>query len=470
MPNKRHPDLHRLVRPTLSLLMLGCAGTLHAATFTVTSLADSRDGSCTSHCSLREAVDAANKTAGADLILLPAGVHMLERPSTTNSHGVKLDEDDNANGDLDLLGTVVIRGVGHETSIIRGIPRNDRLLEVRPGAEVVVERLALENGHTAFNGGAIENHGQLTLRQVRLEGNRTATENPMFLPAFGEAGFLQGQGGAIANYGSLAIHQSRLLNNHAWGGYDDNLGRGGAIFNRGALLLRDSLVQRNSAAGEMEDGAGSGLYNLGHADVARSAFIDNRGAEGTWGVAIANDANGVLKLSNSTLSGHAAPLSVLGNGRNWPRPTNGSPRATLIHVTIAENEGDGVHNTGWMHIRNSLIAGNRDFWDSDTRTDCFNWGAQARFQAQGLLSRLDSGNCTVDLPVAAEIDTARLYGALATPTGWLPLHTLPRNSPAIDAGVGSCASHDQRGLNRPRDGNGDGVANCDLGAFERAYP
>src|SRR5262249_42635074 len=48
--------------------------------------------------------------------------------------------------------------------------------------------------------------------------------------------------------------------------------------------------------------------------------------------------------------------------------------------------------------------------------------------------------------------------------------TLPRaiagNSPAVDA-AGLCAdSLDQRKSPRPRDGNGDGTAKCDIGAYE----
>jgi hypothetical protein len=55
-------------------------------------------------------------------------------------------------------------------------------------------------------------------------------------------------------------------------------------------------------------------------------------------------------------------------------------------------------------------------------------------------------------------------GILGDPTRTLPL--LP-GSPAIDAGDNNgCPTTDQRGLPRPVDGNGDGVARCDMGAFE----
>ncbi|MEM7139927.1 MAG: choice-of-anchor Q domain-containing protein [Actinomycetota bacterium] len=39
-------------------------------------------------------------------------------------------------------------------------------------------------------------------------------------------------------------------------------------------------------------------------------------------------------------------------------------------------------------------------------------------------------------------------------------------SPAIDAATGTCPATDQRGETRPRDGDGDGAATCDIGAVE----
>jgi len=52
---------------------------------------------------------------------------------------------------------------------------------------------------------------------------------------------------------------------------------------------------------------------------------------------------------------------------------------------------------------------------------------------------------------------------------------LLRGSPAIDAGNpappgsggAACEARDQGGVDRPQDGDGDGVATCDIGAFER---
>lgn len=48
-------------------------------------------------------------------------------------------------------------------------------------------------------------------------------------------------------------------------------------------------------------------------------------------------------------------------------------------------------------------------------------------------------------------------------------HALLPGSPAIDAAL-SCPPRDQRGAHRPLDGDGDGVALCDAGAYELGVP
>lgn len=49
------------------------------------------------------------------------------------------------------------------------------------------------------------------------------------------------------------------------------------------------------------------------------------------------------------------------------------------------------------------------------------------------------------------------------------VHPLLPSSPAIDAAL-ACPPEDQRGATRPLDGDGDGVALCDAGAFEAGTP
>jgi hypothetical protein len=56
----------------------------------------------------------------------------------------------------------------------------------------------------------------------------------------------------------------------------------------------------------------------------------------------------------------------------------------------------------------------------------------------------------------------RVCGGVTTPT-----MALGEGSPAIDAGASvGCPATDQRGVGRPIDGDKDGTATCDIGAFE----
>jgi len=62
-------------------------------------------------------------------------------------------------------------------------------------------------------------------------------------------------------------------------------------------------------------------------------------------------------------------------------------------------------------------------------------------------------------------------GPLQDNGGPTPTLALLLGSPAIDAGDNArCAATDQRGVDRPRDGDGNGSFVCDIGAFEAAGP
>ncbi|PTU74579.1 CSLREA domain-containing protein [Pseudomonas mangrovi] len=444
-----------VARLTALLASATLCGSLAAAPLQVTTTADEYDGTCDSHCSLRDAVAAANQASGITHVFLPGGVYRLTRPSLPDANGFPGDEDDNLDGDLDVHGELVLQGQGEQNTRIIA-EAGSRLLEVHPGARLVAVRMTLEGGRTAGTGGALENHGEALVREVLFSDNQAITPHSISSPPPVAEAFAWGQGGAIANYGTLQVHSSLFNRNIADALYwNDNIARGGAIFNRGDLVVRDSEFTRNSANDQGDRGYGGALYNQGTADVARSLFDRNNVNEMGSGAALLNS-GGSLKLSNSSLSNslYNGPLEI----------TDAEPAtATLIHVTATGS----VANRGAMTVRNSLFVGSVDPYDIDVPTDCSTGGAGSSFTARGLLTSTPGGSCQADLYEDSERVFTHLLYPLADNGGRSRTYALRPGSLALDAGVGSCSGHDQRRVARPRDGDEDGMARCDLGAFER---
>jgi CSLREA domain-containing protein len=421
-----------------------------ATDFVVTTGQDEFDGICDAHCSLRDAVQAANAQAGPDRVLLNS-TYVLSRPAAGDGSP---DEDDNQNGDLDVRDELVVRGQGEERTEIRGEGLNDRIFEVLPGARLALERLKISGGDSSSYGGALENHGDAVLSRVTLSDNQAAArreDNPA-------------NGGAIANFGTLGVFSSTLVRNQARG--HDNPSLGGTLYNQGKLVVRDSLFKDGIAISLNADGLGGAMYNIGLADIARSSFIGNWVPEAGRASAILNEQAGVLKVTNSTFSDNISLSPVILN--KAPSPA-GTPSIELIHVTMVDNLGPAVENSGRLRIRNSLMAGN---WDEDGEYAgaCWNFGERYQFEAVGLLLGTDSGTCTADLYIDDAQTLTHLVHPLSAVDGRTYVHALRKNSLALDAGIGSCPRQDQRRRPRPRDGDGDGVAVCDLGAYERARP
>lgn len=253
----------RIIRSSLiaSALLAGASDS-EAAVIRVNTTADSvtADGNCT----LREAVLAANGDAaidgctagsGSDLILLPAGVFTLAIPGA--------DEDGAATGDLDITGSLIIRGTGGDTTTLRGGSSGDRLIDVRPAATAVVERLAIRDGVARFGGG-VRNAGTLTMSDCVIADN-TANGLPGGLDNGGAAG---GGGGGIYNAVGAALRLERVAieRNLATGGTGGDAERG--------------------AGGGGGGAAGGGLFNDGGAVIGAAVTITgntSRGANGGAG-------------------------------------------------------------------------------------------------------------------------------------------------------------------------------------------
>jgi hypothetical protein len=146
---------------------------------------------------------------------------------------------------------------------------------------------------------------------------------------------------------------------------------------------------------------------------------------------------------------------------------------TLLNDTITDNAahtGGGVYLApgGLSSVRNSIIAGNSvDPGGSgpDLFGDFHSDGHNLIGDGSGSSGFSDGTGDRVGM--AANPIDPRL-GALADNGGPTKTHALLAGSPAIDHGDNANApATDQRGVARPRDGDGNGSQVVDIGAFEK---
>ena len=147
-----------------------------ASAITVTSSADTDDGTCNvANCTLREAVVAANTNAAVDacaagepgpgttdVILVPAGVFTLSIAGSG--------EDQAMTGDLDLTDSVSILGVDARQTFIDG-GGIDRVFQVGNVAAAILDVTIRAGDAGGGSGGGVLNGGTLTLDGCTVEGN-----------------------------------------------------------------------------------------------------------------------------------------------------------------------------------------------------------------------------------------------------------------------------------------------------------
>jgi CSLREA domain-containing protein len=167
-----------LIRAVFTFAGVFCASValLQADTYVVNSTADQvdtnpADGACSTAggtCTLRAAIQTASAHAGADEVVLPAGIFRLTLLGTG--------DDACLTGDLDISGgaDLTITGADRDATIIDGLAA-DRVFHVLAGPNVTVRDLTIQNGAGGtLNGGGLlyaGPGGTLTVLRSRFLGN-----------------------------------------------------------------------------------------------------------------------------------------------------------------------------------------------------------------------------------------------------------------------------------------------------------
>ncbi|HEY6000823.1 MAG TPA: choice-of-anchor Q domain-containing protein [bacterium] len=505
--------------------------TVPQSVFTVNSTADvpdaaRGDGVCETAagngvCTLRAAVQEGNAAAGTALIEVPAGEYALSIPGA--------DEDGGATGDLDVSGRLTIHGAGSETTVVDG-GALDRVLDVAAGGSLGLAGVTVRNGRLPFRGQAslengggagLRNQGVLTLSGVAVADNRTEgfggagvhstgvlrAEDCTFSgnSSVGSICWLDilgnqvcGESGGVAavyarqaeirdsrftaNASAVAVRIDGSLercvvsDNEARGVVATSVSRSTISGNRGpgcsAGLVTDSTVSGN--VNTDPDGCGGGIAWLEPYHklvVARSTISGNAASRG-GGVCAQ-----FFEMENATVSGNAATGDGGGIFVREYDEWNHVRNCTITGNT-ADSDGDGSGDGGGIfnqhpdtyydtHLTNTILAGNVD--RGGQAPDCAGYLGSSQFNLVG-----DAAGCGFD---ALEWD---VVGSPESPIdpGLAPLadnggptatHALLAGSPAVDGGHPYIfPATDQRGVARPQDGDLDGTAHSDIGAFELA--
>jgi hypothetical protein len=523
-PARRRCSHHSSFRPQLEHLEDRSV----PATFNVTTTLDVVDPADGKR-SLREAITKANTAAGADTIIVPPGVFRITIPGAGEEGNATGDFDihdgvtiSGAGAGLTVIdgqqldrvfdafgsGPSSIRAVFAGLTVRNGSANNGGGIQVG-NADLVIRDCGVTGNRASVSGGGVSNGdvagtGNATLIRTTVARNTGSVGGGLFVVGSSVLTVkdsvvrrnIAGTGGGIDT-------TKVVLTNSTVSGNEARVGTGGGGIKAATATLTKCTVSGNSSSstgggieaatatltncivsGNFSADVGGGM-SVSTATLTDSTVNGNHADSLGGGISTAN-----ATLINCTVSGNVAGsdgggikagvsatltnCTVSGNSASGSGGGIDAASAILLNDTIAENTahtGGGLFHggAGSFNIRNTIIALN--LVDSiGTNPD-----VSGTFASQGHnligdgtggtgLTNGVNGNIVGDSinPIDPKL------GQLQNNGGPTKTMALLAGSKAIDHGDNTILPQtDQRGFPRIKDGNFDGIAVVDIGAFER---
>jgi Bacterial Ig-like domain (group 3) len=336
-------------------------------------------------------------------------------------------------------------------------------------------------GNGGKGGGIYNESGTMTMTNCIVSGNRSGDAGTGQTGSFGHGG----DGAGIFSQGGTATMSNVSITGNTGGSSTALSGFGGMgaglyIAAPGTVSMNKSVVS-NNIAGDATGNSGSpgyagGIFTEGLLTITNSTISGN--VSKSFGGGIMNRGGAVLRLMNSTLSGNSAF-----DGAAINNDINGF--LFLTNCTITNNSSQGLGavqiSSQTVEVRNTIIAGNGG---KDISGNFISRGNNligspcitGIFSCGGFTNGVNGDQVgTTDAPIDPRL------GPLANNGGPTQTHLLLSNSTALDAGnncvldnscspaVGQSLTTDQRGTGFARaadSADADTTQTVDIGALE----
>ncbi len=463
---------------SVALILLALSSGAQATNFSVSSTADSGAGS------LRQAILDSNSPA--------AGVHTMTFSAAFPDNGVILL---NSNLPQILSQSLIVMGDSKQ-------PRIDgqslhSIFTLSLGTSVFeLSDLTLQNA-LAPERGACVNSGSGTpigaLRAEQVTFSNCKASGPSLI-----------NGGAIywgRSSGTLSVIDSRFLNNSVSATASNGQSSGGAINTNASLSALRTLFEGNYAAAPAGGGGSGGaialLGTLRSNSITESTFRFNGASPGSLQLGY----GGGIYVGCDDCSTQIVRSYLRGNSANFGgavfarKPSTGT---TDVYLSLANStffNSSVVNDGAAVYIGNkaSLSASNNTFYNGDASDGAhlsFASAAEVNYFRANLLAPTAAGTACSGTPIIANpgfVNINLFSDSSCASLAAAPLPNSPLGTVFIDERPGLisvlrfsgsavidsitstspvCEPRDARFQIRPIDGDGDGNAYCDVGAFE----